>query len=68
MRSWRRPRRVVRADLRSPGAPASWPDVIPQHPADVLKGTSPVAGDKLIVRYLHDVVRGAWRPAGRGRG
>lgn len=48
--------RVVKTDVTKPGAPSSWPDVIPQHAADVLKGVSPVAGDKLLVRYLHDVV------------
>ncbi len=42
----------MRADLsQSPAPPpASWPDLIPQHPKDVLKGCVALKGDFLVVR------------------
>lgn len=48
--------RVVRADLgqaagsSSSSSPASWPDVIPQHPKDLLQSALALQGDELIVR------------------
>ncbi|KAG2433756.1 hypothetical protein HXX76_008118 [Chlamydomonas incerta] len=43
-------------DVTSAGAAPSWPDHIPQHPKDVLKGALALKGDVLVVRYLRDVV------------
>lgn len=52
--------RVVRADLTqaadssgsSSSSPASWPDVIPQHPKDLLQSALALQGDELIVRWV----------------
>lgn len=53
---------VVKAQLPSPGAPTSWPDVIPQHPKDLLQGAVALKGDRLVTRYLRDVTAGARDP------
>lgn len=42
--------RVVRAELGNPGAPSSWPDVIPQHPKDLLQSAVALQGDELVIR------------------
>lgn len=53
--------RVVRADLDQAAAdsssigPSSWPDVIPQHPKDLLQSALALKGDELVVRWLRDV-------------
>eukprot|EP00878_Enallax_costatus_P029867 GHUV01032432.1.p1 GENE.GHUV01032432.1~~GHUV01032432.1.p1 ORF type:complete len:735 (+),score=227.44 GHUV01032432.1:207-2411(+) len=47
--------RVVRVNLSSAGDPSSWPDVIPQHPKDLLQSAVALQGDELVVRHLRDV-------------
>lgn len=47
--------RVVKVDLASPGPPASWPDLVPQHEKDVLQSASALKGDNLVAMYLRDV-------------
>jgi hypothetical protein len=42
-------------DLASPGAPATWRDVIPQHAKDLLQSAVALKGDALVVRHLRDV-------------
>jgi prolyl oligopeptidase len=52
--------RVVRADLgqaaadssSSSSGPSSWPDVIPQHPKDLLQSALALKGDELVVRWV----------------
>jgi hypothetical protein len=46
---------VVRVDLSAPGPPSSWPDIIPQHPKDLLQSAVALKGDALVVRHLRDV-------------
>ncbi|GIL73545.1 hypothetical protein Vretimale_5243 [Volvox reticuliferus] len=48
-------RMVKIADINKAGRPASWPDHIPQHDKDVLKGVLALKGDTMVVRYLRDV-------------
>lgn len=40
----------MRADLGQGGSPSSWPDVIPQHPKDLLQSALALEGDELIIR------------------
>ncbi|KIZ07661.1 prolyl endopeptidase [Monoraphidium neglectum] len=47
--------RVVKAQLPAPGPPSSWPDVVPQHPKDLLQSAVALEGDNLVLRYLRDV-------------
>lgn len=47
--------RVVRAELPAPGPPASWADVVPHHPKDLLQSAVALKGDNLALRYLKDV-------------
>jgi hypothetical protein len=46
---------VVKAQLPAPGPPSSWPDVVPQHPKDLLQSAVALEGDNLVLRYLRDV-------------
>ncbi|GLC56852.1 hypothetical protein PLESTB_001156200 [Pleodorina starrii] len=48
-------RMVKVADINSAGPPSSWPDHVPQHDKDVLKGVLALKGDKMVVRYLRNV-------------
>ena len=49
--------RVVRCPtISDPGAPASWPDVIPQHPKDLLQWACLLKGGLMAVCWLRDVV------------
>ncbi|EFJ43160.1 hypothetical protein VOLCADRAFT_119179, partial [Volvox carteri f. nagariensis] len=48
-------RLVKVADINNAGRPATWPDHIPQHDKDVLKGVLALKGDTMVVRYLRDV-------------
>ncbi|GFR49589.1 hypothetical protein Agub_g11655, partial [Astrephomene gubernaculifera] len=48
--------RIVRIDdVMNPGPPESWPDHIPQHDKDVLKGALALQGDALVLHYMRDV-------------
>lgn len=42
------PFRVIKVDLSSPGAPSSWPDVVPEHEKDVLSSAIALKGDNLV--------------------
>ena len=48
-------RRIVRGDLQTTDPPARWPDVVPQHPQDLLQWAAALQGDVLVTCYLHDV-------------
>lgn len=45
----------MRAELPAPGPPASWADVVPHHPKDLLQSAVALKGDNLALRYLKDV-------------
>lgn len=47
--------RVVKTDVSEPGQASSWPDIVPQHPKDVLKSAVALQGDNLVLKYLSDV-------------
>lgn len=46
--------RLVTIDFTNP-APENWTTLVPEHEKDVLDWATPVAGDKLVLCYIHDV-------------
>ena len=47
--------RLAVGDLNSTTPPTSWPDLVPQHPRDLLQWARAAAGDALLLGWLHDV-------------
>lgn len=46
----------VNVDVDAGAPPSSWQDVIPEHKSDVLKSCVALQGDRLVVKYMRDVL------------